>query len=229
MGLDFEPFFKEYEGLLALADKTFEKVRQEYPDLVKCKVECADCCHALFDLPLIEALYINYHFNRTFKGKQKEDYLEAVNQIDRQIYKLKRKANKDLEAGKSEEEILTELAAERVRCPLLNDQDQCDLYGFRPITCRLYGIPTQIGGKGRTCTLSGFKAGEKYPTVNIDILQNKLFQLSGRLAKAIKSRYGGLGEMLVPLSMALLTEYDESYLGVKVADDSQQENQQETK
>ena len=129
----------------------------------------------------------------------------------------------------SEEEILTELAAERVRCPLLNDQNLCDLYGFRPITCRLYGIPTQIGGKGRTCTLSGFKAGEKYPTVNIDILQNKLFQLSGRLAKAIKSKYGGLGEILVPLSMALLTEYDETYLGVKVADDSQQENQQETK
>ena len=229
MGLDFEPFFKEYEALLALADKTFEKVRQDYPDLVKCKVECADCCYALFDLPLIEALYINHHFNQTFKGKPKEDYLEAVNQIDRQIHKLKRKANKDLEAGRSEEEILTELAEARVHCPLLNDQNQCDLYGFRPITCRLYGIPTQIGGKGRTCTLSGFKPGEQYPTVNIDILQKKLFQLSERLARAIQSRYGGLGEILVPLSMALLTEYDETYLGVKAADDAQPENPPEKK
>ena len=25
MGIDFEPFFKEYETLLVLADKTFEK------------------------------------------------------------------------------------------------------------------------------------------------------------------------------------------------------------
>ena len=224
MNIDFEPFFKEYEALLALADKTFEKVRQDFPDLVKCKVECADCCHALFDLPLIEALYINYHFNRTFEGKRKEDYLEAVNQIDRQVYKLKRKANKDLESGKSEEEILTELAEARVRCPLLNDRNQCDLYGYRPITCRLYGIPTQIGGKGRTCTLSGFKAGEKYPTVNIDVLQKKLFQLSERLARAIQSKYAGLGEMLVPLSMALLTDYNETYLGVKVPDGNQAEN-----
>ena len=228
MGIDFEPFFKEYEALLALADKTFEKVRQEFSDLVKCKVECADCCYALFDLPLIEALYIKHHFNRTFKGKEKEDLLETANQIDRLIYKLKRKANKDLEAGKSEEEILTELAEARVRCPLLNDQNQCDLYGYRPITCRLYGIPTQIGGKGRTCTLSGFKAGESYPTVNIDILQKKLFQLSERLARAIESRYAGLGEMLVPLSMALLTEYDETYLGVKSPEEPQKENPPET-
>jgi Fe-S-cluster containining protein len=218
MAIDFEPFFKEYEALLALADKTFEKVRQDYPDLVKCKLECADCCHALFDLPLIEALYANYHFNRAFKGEQKEALMESVNQIDRQIYKLKRKANKDLQDGKAEEDILVELAEARVRCPLLNAHDQCDLYDFRPITCRLYGIPTSIGGKGRTCGLSGFKAGEQYPTVNIDILQTKLFQLSERFARAIKSKYTGLGEILVPLSMALLTEYDEEYLGVLTSD-----------
>jgi len=228
MGIDFEPFFKEYEALLALADKTFEKVRQDFPELVTCKVECADCCHALFDLPLIEALYINYHFNRTFKGQEKEAFLETVNQVDRQIYKLKKKANKDLEAGKTEEDILTALAEARVRCPLLNDQNQCDLYGFRPITCRLYGIPTSIGGKGRTCGLSGFKPGEQYPTVNIDILQNKLLQLSERFARAIESKYAGLGEMLVPLSMALLTAYDETYLGVKTADGVQEENPAET-
>jgi len=228
MGIDFEPFFKEYEALLALADKTFEKVRQDFPELVTCKVECADCCHALFDLPLIEALYINYHFNRTFKGQEKEAFLETVNQVDRQIYKLKKKANKDLEAGKTEEDILTELAEARVRCPLLNDQNQCDLYGFRPITCRLYGIPTSIGGKGRTCGLSDFKPGEQYPTVDIDILQNKLLQLSERFARAIESKYAGLGEMLVPLSMALLTAYDETYLGVKTADGVQEENPAET-
>lgn len=227
MGIDFEPFFREYEALLALADKTFEKVQNDFPDLVNCKVECADCCHALFDLPLIEALYINYHFKQTFDGPQREAFLEAVNQTDRQIYKIKRQASKDQEAGKSEDDILTELAEARVKCPLLNDANQCSLYGFRPITCRLYGIPTSIGGKGRTCGLSGFKAGEQYPAVNIDIIQKKLFQLSERLARAIKSKYVRLGEMLVPLSMALLTEYDESYLGVANSDGDQEEISQD--
>ncbi len=214
MGIDFEPFFKEYEALLALAENTFEKVRQDFPDLVKCKVACSDCCYALFDLPLIEALYVNYHFNQTFKGQQRETFKESINKIDRQVYKLKRKANKDLEDGRTEEDILLELAEARVRCPLLNAQNQCDLYAFRPITCRLYGVPTSIGGRGHTCGLSGFKPGEQYPTVNIDVLQKKLFQLSERFAREINSKYSRLGEMLVPLSMALLTEYDETYLGV---------------
>jgi len=223
MDIDFKPFFDEYEALLKLADQTFEKVRQEYPDLVKCKAECADCCHALFDLPVIEALYINYHFNQMFQGRDKEAYLESVNKIDRQIHKVKRKANKELEEGKPEDEILNELAQVKVRCPLLNDENMCDLYDFRPITCRLYGIPTSIGGKGHTCGLSGFKAGEKYQTVNIDILQKKLFHLSDRFARAIHSRYTRLGEILVPLSMALLTEYNETYLGVAVEDDGKEE------
>ena len=228
MGIDFEPYFKEYEALLALADKTFERVRQEFPDLVNCRLECAGCCYALFDLPLIEALYINHHFKRNMAADQMEAYLEKVNQIDRQIYRLKKKAKKELLDLKAEEEILMALAEERVRCPLLNNRNQCDLYGFRPITCRLYGIPTSIGGKGRTCSLSGFKAGEQYPTVNIDVIQKKLFQLSERFARAIKSRYAGLGEMLVPLSMALLTDYDETYLGVKTPVGDQEQKSEKT-
>jgi len=128
---------------------------------------------------------------------------------------LKRKAYKDLEAGKEEAEILQEMSELKVKCPLLNDQSKCDLYTHRPITCRLYGIPTSIAGEGHTCGLSGFLHGTAYPTVKLDIIQDKLFKISADLVAAIRSRYSKMGEMLVPLSMALLTEYDDTYLGIK--------------
>jgi len=128
---------------------------------------------------------------------------------------MKRQAYKDLEAGKKEDDILADLAQKRIRCPLLNDQDTCDLYEYRPITCRLYGIPTSIAGKGHTCGLSGFSEGTSYPTVKLDIIQKKLYDLSAEFVRSIHSRYARMGEMLVPLSMALLTEYTEEYLGVK--------------
>jgi len=214
MGIDFTPFFKKYEELSAMADGVFERVKKGYPECVKCETHCSDCCHAVFDLSLIEALYINHHFKKKFEGKEKDGLIERANRADRDVYKIKKKAYKDLEAGKNEGEILTEMAKERVRCSLLNDEDECDLYEYRPITCRLYGIPTSIGSEVHTCGMSGFVAGQKYPTVKLEIIQGKLYEISAELVKAIRSKYIKLADMLVPLSMALLTDYNEEYLGI---------------
>jgi len=214
MDFDMTPYFEQYEQLSAQMDQVFEKVKGQYPECVTCKTECADCCHALFDLTLIEALYINQKFNERFSGEARDRILEKANSIDRQIYKLKRKAAKDVQDGMSEEDVLTALAAERVRCPMLNDSDLCDLYHHRPITCRLYGIPTAIGGKGRTCGLSGFKPGEPYPTVHIEEIQNRLLALSEALVQDMKSQHFKMGDILMPLSMAVLTTMDNAFLGL---------------
>lgn len=214
MNFDFSPYFKKYEVLVSKGDEAFEHVRQAYAECVKCEEKCADCCHALFDLTLIEALYINHKFNEKIKESQKADLLERANRADRRVHKIKRQAYRDLQAGKSEDEILGGLARERVRCPLLNEADLCDLYDNRPLTCRFYGIPTAIGGQGHTCGKSGFKKGEQYPTVNLDSINNQLQQISAELIRDLKSRYLKLSDMLVPLSMALLTLYDEDYLGI---------------
>ncbi|UCF94008.1 MAG: YkgJ family cysteine cluster protein [Desulfobacterales bacterium] len=214
MDFDLTPYFTKYEALLAAAEEVFGRVRRAHEDCVKCKTKCADCCYALFDLTLIEALYLNQRFYQKFKGRQREALLEKTNRADRKIHKIKRKAYSDLEAGKPEARILAEMALERVRCPLLNEEDLCDLYECRPITCRFYGIPTSIGGAGHTCGKSGFEKGKKYPTVKLDAIHGQLQKISAELVRDLKSRYVKLADMLVPLSMALLTEYDEAYLGI---------------
>lgn len=212
---EMEAVFRKYEALVTQVDEVFEKVKNQHPELVNCKLECSDCCHALFDITLVEALYINKKFIESMLEEKKAVILEKSNKVDRTIYQLKRKSFKAVDSGqKSEEQVLLEMAAERVRCPLLNDDNQCDLYDFRPLTCRLYGIPTSIGGRGYTCGLSGFKEGESYPTVNLDPVYSKLQELSYEMVLVIKSRHVKMGSVLMPLSMALLTVFDESYLGV---------------
>jgi Fe-S-cluster containining protein len=207
--------FKKYEVLVKQIDDVFDQVKKQYPDLVKCELECSDCCHALFDITLVEALYINRNFIDSIEEEKKAVILEEANKADRAVYRLKKNAFKAVESGeKSEEQVLLEIAAERIRCPLLNDQNRCDLYDSRPITCRLYGIPTSIGGRGHTCGLSGFKEGESYPTVNLDPVYGKLHELSQEIVTLIKSKYVQMGKMLMPLSMALLTVFDEEYLGM---------------
>jgi Fe-S-cluster containining protein len=214
MKIDVRPFFEKYKAFSAIAEGLFAKTQKEFPECIKCELKCADCCHALFDLTLIEAIYINHRFNEMFEGKKKEAIVEKANRADRKIYMIKRKAYKDKEAGKNEVEILMEIAAERVRCPLLNEDDMCDLYEDRPITCRLYGMPTSTGSISHTCGKSGFSEGKPYPTANLDVIQKKLYEISAEFVAHIKSRHFKMADILVPVSMAILTEYDEEYLGL---------------
>ena len=213
--MDLAPYFMKYEALSAAADQVFERVKKQFPDCVQCKEECSDCCHALYDLTLIEALYMNEKFKARFTGEEREALLEKANRADRTIHKLKRQAYQSLQEGKSEDEILTALGAEKVRCPLLNDHDMCELYDHRPITCRLYGIPTSIGGKGRTCSLSKFEGGKAYPTVDIDKIHGRLQEISGELLRDIASANIKLADILMPLSMALMTKFDDAFMGIE--------------
>ncbi len=214
MSVNLEPYFKKYEALVSQADTAFERVKNAYADCVKCEEKCSDCCYALFDLTLIEALYIHHKFIEKYKGSTKVALLEKANRADRRIYKIKRKAYRDLQSGKNEGEILAELAFERIRCPLLNEKDLCDLYDYRPLTCRFYGVPTAIGGAGHTCGKSEFKQGEKYPTVNLDSVHSQLQQISAELLRDIKSKNIKLADVLVPLSSAMVMDFDDVYLGI---------------
>jgi Fe-S-cluster containining protein len=217
MDFDFAPYFEKYEKLVAASDAAFERVRAAHAECVRCTEGCSDCCLAIFDLTLIEALYFNHRFKEAFDAAGRADLQEKANRADRRIAQIKRRAHEQLKAGKPEAEILADLARERVRCPLLNDRDLCDLYDYRPLTCRFYGIPTAIGGAGHTCGKSGFKAGETYPTVNLDAIHARLQEISAELVRDLKSRFVGLADMLVPLSFALINDYDEVYMGLKEA------------
>lgn len=214
MALDFTEYFQKYEAIVAEVDAVFKKFETEMPDLVKCGKGCSDCCYALFDVTLVEGMYINARFNEKFSGMERSAILDRADKADRQIHKLKRKVYKASQEGRPVNDILMEVAKARVRCPMLGDDDLCAIYENRPITCRLYGVPTAIGGEAHTCNKAGFKGGEKYPTVNMDIILDRLLAIGKEMQKGIGSRFKELGDMLLPVSMAIVTDYDEGYLGV---------------
>lgn len=214
MNTDLSLFYERYEALRDQADAAFARTRDLHADLVRCSLGCADCCWALFDLTLIEAMYINHRFGSAFRGIHRDSLLARCNQADRAIYRIKRRAFRRLSNGGDQGAIINGMARERVRCPMLTDQNRCEIYSFRPITCRLYGVPLRIGSESHTCGLSGFQKGAAYPTVFVDVLHNRLTDLSTDMVERVQSRHLRMGGMLVPLSMALLTTYDESYLGI---------------
>jgi Fe-S-cluster containining protein len=210
--LDFSQTFEKYEALVAEVDKIFQAMQEAHKDCVRCETYCSDCCHAVFDLTLVEAVYMNYHFNRTLKRQERRKILNRAEKADRKFYQIKQRLQKMyIDQKKTPEEVFDHLAQERVQCPLLDDEALCDLYDRRPITCRVYGIPTSIGGRPHICGKSGFKEGTPYPTINLDKMNDRLFELSAELIKEIGSMRTRIHMGLVPVSAALMTDYDEKY------------------
>lgn len=212
---DLTSIFARYETLAAEADVLFTRVRNAHPECVTCSQGCNDCCHALFDVSLVEAMFLNRTFAAAYgHGRERSNILERAADVDRQLTRLKRELFQASKTGKKPEEIMEDAARLRVRCPLLDDDDTCLLYEHRPITCRLYGVPTAIAGKGHVCGKTAFTKGGAYPTVNMGKIQDRLAGLSQDIADAVHSRFTELHQVYVPVSMALLTRYDEAYLGI---------------
>jgi len=212
MALNLREHFVKYEALVEMVDAVFERVKGEYPKEVFCREKCSDCCYAIFDMTLIEALYIKDRFLKTFSGKDKNDVLERASKTDRVLTKMKREAYKKVKEGADQLEIVGRMSQERVRCPLLGDDNLCVMYENRPITCRVYGIPTSTAGVSHICGRTNFDQGKPYPTLNMDKIYTQLQLLSAELVKDIKSEKIRMHEMLVPVSMAIVTE---DYLGVR--------------
>lgn len=157
----------DLDTLFVAIDQAFEAVRQAHPEAITCGKGCADCCQAVFDVSLVEAVNLQAHVQRLAPAVREEIAVAAQ------------------EARQAWEQIMDaalDPAVARIRCPLLDGQGLCLCYEARPVNCRTYGIPTVIDGKGHVCGFSGFEPGKTYPTVNLASLQRILHNLSVQLA-----------------------------------------------
>ncbi|MBT3176755.1 MAG: YkgJ family cysteine cluster protein [Desulfobacula sp.] len=213
--MNLKEHFVKYEALVQMVDAVFDRVKKEFPKEVFCREKCSDCCYAIFDLTLIEALYLKDKFLKNFTGKAKSDLIEVADKTDRVLTKMKRNAYKEIKKGSNELEIVGKMSQERVRCPLLGEDNLCVMYENRPITCRVYGIPTSTAGVSHICGRTNFIQGQPYPTLNMDKIYTQLQLFSAQLVKDIKSSNIKMHEMLIPVSMAVVTKFDEDYLGVR--------------
>ena len=126
---DLTDIFARYENLRAEADTLFDRVREACPQCVTCKEGCSDCCHAMFDLSLVEAMYIHRAFEKAFNyGPERSAILERASVLVRHITRLKRELYRAEKDGESPEAIMSVAAKVKMRCPLLDDEDRCLMY-----------------------------------------------------------------------------------------------------
>lgn len=119
-----KPFLEKLTALFARMDEAYDKAATASG--FECR-GCADnCCHTRFyHHTLVEFLYL-------------KEGLDRLPQADRLLAD-----QRAAEADRLMKDLERSGQPVRVLCPL-NDQERCILYPFRPMICRLHGIPHQL-------------------------------------------------------------------------------------
>jgi len=201
--------FSRYENIARKADFLFKTIQEKYPLSIKCHIRCCDCCYAVFGVFPVEAAYINYHFNR-LERKIRRDILRRAEKAEDEMLKAKDSLKVFEDNPKMK---VFGLGKQRVRCPLLQDSEECVLYEKRPIICRIYGVPYSLkqGDKEQAfvCSVSGFQEKVTYPTVKLDKIYQELCQLSKELlTEAGYLNPAAKANLMLPLSRILRMPFE---------------------
>jgi Fe-S-cluster containining protein len=209
-----ENLFLQYTEISRKADILFKTIQEKYPASVKCRVHCCDCCHAIFGVFPIEAAHVNYHFNR-LERKARRDALRRAEKAEADMLKVKDRLKVFEEDPKMK---VFGLGKQRVRCPLLQDSEECVLYENRPIICRVYGVPYTLR-KGKkelsyVCGISNFEEKASYPAVKLDNIYQQLVKLStDMMTEAGYLNPAAKANLMLPLARILRMPFEEIIKG----------------
>lgn len=131
-----------YGELLGEVDDWFRRSLELHSDQIACRNGCSECCRGLFDITLLDALYLKRGFDKLPEPLKSELAREASRRLE-----LLSCVNPDfvepwLLNGIPEEEWDALMPEEdETPCLLLSESGGCLVYDYRPMTCRLNGIP----------------------------------------------------------------------------------------
>ena len=209
-----DDLFGKYLQEVRKADYLFRTIQEKYPDSVRCRIRCCDCCHAVFGVFPIEAAYIHRQFDRLDR-KVRRDVLRRAEKAEAEI--LKAKDTLKVFEDKPQMEVYG-MGKQRVRCPFLSEREECVLYETRPVICRLYGVPFSLSDgkkeKAYACGLSGFQEKVAYPTAKLYKIYHELCNISMDLFKeAGYIQPGKKANLMLPLSRVVRMSFEDIVKG----------------
>jgi len=131
-----------YSSLLQEVDQWFAGCVQRHESSITCARGCSSCCRGLFDITLLDALYLRSGFNQLSEDIQDSIRLKAGAQLEPltarwPIFTAPWLLNPIPEI--EWDDMMPE--DDETPCPLLSETGTCLVYAHRPMTCRLNGIP----------------------------------------------------------------------------------------
>jgi Fe-S-cluster containining protein len=134
--------------LVQIVDAALAEAARRAGDWLVCRPGCAQCCHGAFELSPLDALRLRVGME-ALRAAEPARAAEVERRARAWIEVHRADFPGDLRTGllgESEEdrERFEEFANEAA-CPALDPATgRCDLYAWRPITCRVFGPPVRV-------------------------------------------------------------------------------------
>lgn len=131
-----------HDQLLQELDRRFHSIQSRYASQMQCRHECARCCHGLFDISIPDAMQLEKGFEK-LSAESRKPVTERASAIHRRIMEECADLEPPFFLNVLSEDRIDKLVEEigDVRCPFLGTKDSCLIYEYRPIACRLEGLP----------------------------------------------------------------------------------------
>jgi Fe-S-cluster containining protein len=136
------PAAETWQDQLRKLDRWAESVAASHPDLIPCHRGCSSCCHGPFDVSAADTLLLREGL-ATLPVATREAVRTRGKLLLAKMWKLEPEWAapwdlRDIDADRFDE--LAEQLSEEP-CPMLDESGACAVYEYRPLICRIMGLP----------------------------------------------------------------------------------------
>lgn len=202
-----------YRQLLGEIDAWFERcLAAAPPGMLACRQGCSACCRGLFDISLLDALLLKEGFGQlpaAVRGRVLARCRPRLAELQQRWPTL---SPPFLLNALPDDSWATMPEEDETPCPLLGDDGLCLVYPFRPMTCRLHGLPNlDLSGEDLGTDLCTLHAGDPHtlPAVVLRWPFRAVFareiDLLSAVTRELTGRSTAQADTFIPL--ALLADY----------------------
>ncbi len=131
----------DYRTLLETVDTWFNRCIESSGRHIQCRPGCSKCCRGLFDITLLDAFFLRQGFDQLPAELRQSIQVKARARLA-ELQRLWPDFAEPYTLNHMPDEKWTEMPEDDLTpCPLLGDDGRCLVYAYRPMTCRLHGLP----------------------------------------------------------------------------------------
>lgn len=137
-----EEILTQYATLLARVDEWFSGCISQFPGEIACGKGCSACCRGLFDITLLDAQFLRRGFELLPEGIR----CNVLHRAEKRLSTIRASWPEFavpfiLNCRPDEEWAEVMPDDDETPCVLLGPDGLCSIYNYRPMTCRLHGLP----------------------------------------------------------------------------------------